>query len=53
MKLQKQLSRKYKEKEYPKYLVVISPKDIEELGWNEQDELISKIEEGTLVISKK
>jgi hypothetical protein len=53
MHLQKQLSRVYKGKEYPKYLIVVPPKNIEELGWTEQDELESSIEDGKLVIWKK
>ena len=52
MHLQKQQSRKYKEKVYPKYLIVIPPKDVEKLGWTEKDELESVIEYGKLVIEK-
>ena len=33
MKLQKQLSRKVGKTEYPKYVITIPPKLIEELGW--------------------
>jgi bifunctional DNA-binding transcriptional regulator/antitoxin component of YhaV-PrlF toxin-antitoxin module len=53
MHLQKQQSRVYKGKEYPKYLIVIPPKDIEKLEWTEKDELESIIEDGKLVIEKK
>jgi bifunctional DNA-binding transcriptional regulator/antitoxin component of YhaV-PrlF toxin-antitoxin module len=53
MHLQKQLSRVYKGKEYPKYLIVIPPRDIEELGWSERDELKSIVESGKLVIERK
>jgi len=53
MQLQKQSSRVYKGKEYPKYLIVISPKDIEKLGWVEGDELESNIEDKRLIICKK
>ena len=52
MHLQKQQSRIYKGKVYPKYLIVIPPKDIERLGWDEHDELESTIEDGRLVIEK-
>jgi bifunctional DNA-binding transcriptional regulator/antitoxin component of YhaV-PrlF toxin-antitoxin module len=40
-------------KEYHKYLIVISPKDIEKLGWGDKDELESVIEDGKLIIEKK
>jgi bifunctional DNA-binding transcriptional regulator/antitoxin component of YhaV-PrlF toxin-antitoxin module len=53
MQLQKQSSRVYKGKEYPKYLIVIPPKNVETLGWNEQDELESNIQDGELIIRKK
>jgi bifunctional DNA-binding transcriptional regulator/antitoxin component of YhaV-PrlF toxin-antitoxin module len=35
MKLQKQKAREYKGKTIYKYVMVIPPKDIEELGWKE------------------
>jgi hypothetical protein len=35
MKLQKQKAREYKGKPIHKYVIVIPPKDIEELEWNE------------------
>jgi len=53
MQLQKQSSRIYKGKEYPKYLIVVPPKDVEKLGWTEKDELESIIEEGRLIVGKK
>lgn len=54
MHLQKQQSRVYKGKEYPKYLIVIPPKDIEALGWNEKDRLMSTVhvKEGRLIIER-
>ena len=52
MHLQKQQSRKYKEKVYPKYLIVIPPKEVEKLGWTEKDELESVIKDGKLIIEK-
>jgi hypothetical protein len=39
MKLQKQLSRKIDSKKYVKYVITISPKDIEKLGWAPGEEL--------------
>ena len=53
MHLQKQQSRVYKGREYPKYLIVVPPKDVEKLGWGDKDELESVIEEGKLIILKK
>ena len=52
MHLQKQQSRIYKGKEYSKYLIVIPPKDIEKLGWDERDELESTIEDRKLIIER-
>jgi len=52
MHLQKQQSWVYKGKEYPKYLIVIPPKNVEKLGWNEQDELNSVIDGDKLIISR-
>jgi hypothetical protein len=53
VKLQKQLSRKVDDKEYPKYVVTIPPKHIAEVGWNEGTELIAVVEEGTIVLRPK
>ena len=39
MKLQRQKAREYKDKPIYKYVVVIPPKDIEQLGWKEGNEL--------------
>jgi 2,4-dienoyl-CoA reductase-like NADH-dependent reductase (Old Yellow Enzyme family) len=36
VKLQKQLSRKVDDKEYPKYVVTIPPKHIAEVGWKDK-----------------
>jgi len=52
VRLQKQLSRKVEGKEYPKYVVTISPKCIEELGWKEGEELTGNINEGKLIIKR-
>lgn len=53
MKLQKQLSRKVNGKEYPKYVVTISPSKIEELGWGEGIELKPEINGNKLTITPK
>ncbi|MDD2665385.1 MAG: AbrB/MazE/SpoVT family DNA-binding domain-containing protein [Methanocellales archaeon] len=53
MQLQRQLSRKHKGKEYPKYTVVIPPKKIEKLGWMEGQELSSEANGGRLIIRPK
>jgi len=47
MKLQKVKAREYKSKPIYKYMIVIPPKDIEELGWKEGIEL-----EGTAIRDK-
>lgn len=39
MKLQKVKARKYKDKQIYKYMLVIPPKDIEQLEWKEGIEL--------------
>ena len=44
MKLQKVRAREYKGKTIYKWIIVIPPKDIEQLGWGEGIEL-----EGTIV----
>ncbi len=51
LRLQKQLSRKVGEKEYPKYVITISPKQIEKLGWREGQDLDGKIRQGKLIIA--
>jgi len=53
MKLQKQVSRKVKDKEYGKYVVVIPPEEIEELGWAEGQELKPEVKGRRLIISPK
>ena len=52
MKLQKQLSRKVEGKTYPKYVVTIPPKCVEELGWKEGEQLTENIIKGKLVIRR-
>lgn len=53
MRLQKQLSRKIGNTEYAKYVTVIPPEKIKELGWEEGEELEAEIKSGKLVIKKK
>lgn len=52
MKLQKQLSRKIKDVEYAKWVLVIPPDIIEELKWKEGQELKAEIKENKLVVKK-
>jgi len=53
MKLQKQLSRSVKGKEYPKYVLVVPPETVEQLEWNEGEELEPEIKGKKLIISPK
>ena len=48
MKLQKQLSRKIENKEYPKYVVTIPPKQIKEVNWEEGIELEATVKNGKI-----
>jgi len=52
MRLQKQLSKKIGDKEYAKYVIVVPPKVIERLGWNDGEELEAEIKGTKLVIEK-
>lgn len=53
MRLQKQLSRKVGNKEYPKWVITIPPKQIETLRWTEGEFLESEINDQELVIQKE
>lgn len=53
MKLQKQLSRKVGNTEYAKWVLVVPPTTIEELGWKEGQELEVEIKDNKLSIKKK
>lgn len=53
MKLQKQLSRKVGNKEYPKWIITIPPKQIKELGWKEGEYLESEVNSEELTIRKE
>lgn len=52
-KLQKQLSRKVGNKEYPKWVVTIPPKQVEALGWKEGESLDSEVNTEELIIRKE
>jgi antitoxin component of MazEF toxin-antitoxin module len=53
MRLQKHLNRKTEKKEYAKYVVVIPPEHIEELGWKEGQELEPEVKGRKLLIQPK
>jgi bifunctional DNA-binding transcriptional regulator/antitoxin component of YhaV-PrlF toxin-antitoxin module len=50
MKLQKQLSRKVGNKEYPKWVVTIPPEKIKEAGWKEGIDLDVIVKDGKIVL---
>lgn len=50
MKLQKQLSKRIGTKEYDKWVIVIPPEQIRDLGWREGQELEAKIQGKKLII---
>jgi hypothetical protein len=52
MKLLKQVSREYKGKSYHKHWVVVPNELIDELKWDEGDELNPYIKDGILMINK-
>lgn len=52
MKLQKQLSRKYEGKEYTKWVVVIPPSKVEELNWEDGEELNAEVQENKLILKR-
>lgn len=52
LELQRQSSRKYKGKEYIKWVIVIPTEIIETLGWKDKEDLTSKIQDQELVIRK-
>jgi AbrB family looped-hinge helix DNA binding protein len=53
MKLQKRFLRKYKDKNYYKYIINLPPEIIEELGLKEGDELEVIIEKGEVKLIRK
>ena len=52
-KLQKQLSRKVGDKEYPKYVVVIPPEKIKEAKLGEGYELEISVSKGKIILNTK
>ncbi|MBS3136196.1 hypothetical protein J4401_04520 [Candidatus Woesearchaeota archaeon] len=52
MKLQRQLSKKIGDKEYDKWVIVVKPKIIEELGWKGGQKLKGEIKGNKLVVEK-
>ena len=52
MKLQKRLSRIYKDKKYYKYILVIPEKEIEKAEFKEGDELKSETKKGEIKIKR-
>lgn len=52
MRLQKQKTREVKGKEYFRWTVVIPPDEVEELGWQQGDELATRKHDGKLTIEK-
>jgi bifunctional DNA-binding transcriptional regulator/antitoxin component of YhaV-PrlF toxin-antitoxin module len=52
VRLQKQKTRVVKGKEYFRWTVVIPPKRIEELGWDEGIELEARIKKNRLVLRR-
>lgn len=53
MRLQKQLSRKVGDKEYPKYVIVLPPKIVNKAGWKEGQEILVVTKKDTIVLKKK
>lgn len=53
MRLQKQLSKKVGTKEYPKWVVVIPPEKVSEIGWKEGIELDIDIKDGKIILKPK
>jgi len=52
MKLQKRLSRKYKDKEYHKYILVVPEKEIKKSGFKEGEELKTQSKKGEIIIKR-
>jgi len=52
MKLQKQISRMVGDNEYAKWVIIVPPAQVQQLGWREGDELESSIEGTNLKITR-
>jgi len=53
VRLQKHFSRKVGSKEYSKWVIIIPPKHIEELGWKEGEYLQSEVNNQQLIIQRE
>jgi antitoxin component of MazEF toxin-antitoxin module len=53
MRLQKQLSRKVGEKEYPKYVMTIPPNCVERLGWQQGVNLEVIVKDNKLIVQPR
>jgi bifunctional DNA-binding transcriptional regulator/antitoxin component of YhaV-PrlF toxin-antitoxin module len=53
VKLQKQLSRKTQDREYPKWVIVIPPKVVEKLGWEEGEVLRQEVRNNKLILQSE
>ncbi len=53
MKLQKRFNRKVGDKEYSKWVVTLSPEDVNKLGWKSGQELESKVRDDSLTLLPK
>lgn len=53
MKIQKQLSKKSKDKIYHKYVIVLPEKKLKEAGFREGDELEAETKKGEIKLRKK
>ena len=53
MQLQKQLSRKYQDKEYTKFVIVLKQDLVEKLGWKSGQELKTNVKGSKLIIEKR
>ncbi len=53
MKLQKQMSRRSGSTIYPKYVVVIPPEKVKEVGWREGEELEADVKDNKVILKTK
>ena len=53
MKLQKQVSRKMGDKEYSKYVLVLSSRVVKEIGWKGGEEIGASVEKESLILKAK
>lgn len=53
MRLQRQMSRKYKDIEYSKWVITVPPRQIEELGWAEGEFLESNVVDKELIVKRE